>query len=473
MKGGTFRSLRHYNYRLWFFGSLVSNVGNWAQSTALSWTVLTVLTDGDAAAMGISMALQFGPPLLLVSVTGWVADRFHRRNLLLVTQGALGTVSLLIGILLLCGVMTLPLIFVLAFFFGVATAFDNPTRQAFVSDLVGRDNASNAVALNSSAFNAARLIGPAAAGLGIIWVGPGWVILISAMTYLATITVLLLMRRAELVPRVRAPGVQRFMDGFRYVRGRGDLLALFAMVFVVGAFGMNFPIFASTMALEFGHDADGFGLLTSILAIGSLVGSLLAARRAKARMRVAIAAALLFGVAIGVSALMPTFWSYAAVCVVVGFAVITMLTTANGYVQTTTDPILRGRVLAIYMALMMGGTVIGAPIVGWVAAQAGPRAAILVGSAAGFVAFAIGLIWFLASGRVRRSAEGGFRVAVTATRPIPLIVAPEEFSDQVVQATPIWEEPEDELPEEPAEPASGPRDEPLKLRHVPRTELLD
>lgn len=450
-----FRSLRHFNYRLWFFGSLISNVGSWAQSTALSWTVLTVLTQGDAAAMGICMALQFGPPLLLVGVTGWVADRFPRRNLLLVTQATLGTVALTSGVLLLSGVMTLPLMFALAFCFGVGTAFDNPARQTFVSDMVGREDASNAVALNSAAFNGARLFGPAAAGLAIIWIGPGWVFVADSVSFLATIIVLLLMRRGELVPRAKAPGVQRLMDGFRYVGHRGDLLALFAMIFVVGAFGMNFPIFASTMALEFGRDADGFGLLTSVIAIGSLVGSLLAARRAKARMRVSIAAALLFGVACGVSAFMPTFWAYAAVSVVIGFAVITTLTTANGYVQTTTDPALRGRVLAIYMALMMGGTVIGAPIVGWVAATAGPRVAILVGAASGIVAFLIGLIWFFASGRVRRATEGRRGVEIVATRPVPLVVAPEEFSDQVAQATPILEEPEDELPEEAVDQPRG------------------
>jgi len=449
MKGAMFRSLRHYNYRLWFFGALVSNVGSWAQSTALSWTVLTVLTDGDAAAMGVCMALQFGPPLLLVGVTGWVADRFPRRRLLLVTQIGLGTVALVVGLLLLGGVMTLPLMYVLAFCFGVGTAFDNPARQAFVSDLVGREDASNAVALNSAAFNGARLIGPAAAGLAIIWIGPGWVFVVDALSYLATVTVLTLMRRSELTPRARATGVQRFMDGFRYAAHRGDLVALFAMAFVVGAFGMNFPIFASTMALEFGRDADGFGLLTSVIAIGSLAGALLAARRARAQLRVAIVAALLFGISCGLSAAMPTFWSYAAVCVVIGFSVITMLTTANGYVQTTTDPALRGRVLAIYMALMMGGTVIGAPIVGLVASTAGPRVAILVGGTSGIIAFGIGAIWFLASGRVRRSAEARLGVELVATRPVPLVIAPEEFSDQVVEATPIREEPDEELPEEP------------------------
>ncbi|HWL00897.1 MAG TPA: MFS transporter, partial [Microbacteriaceae bacterium] len=167
------------------------------------------------------------------------------------------------------------------------------------------------------------------------------------------------------------------------------------------------------------------------------------------QLRVAIIAALMFGISCAVSAAMPSFWSHAAVSVVIGFSVITMLTTANGYVQTTTDPALRGRVLAIYMALMMGGTVIGAPIVGLVASTAGPRVAILVGGASGIVAFAIGAIWFLASGRVRRNAEGRLGVELVATRPVPLVIAPEEFSDQVVEATPIREEPDEDLPGEP------------------------
>lgn len=445
-----FRSLRHHNYRLWFFGALVSNIGTWAQSTALSWTVLTVLTSGDATAMGICMALQFGPPLLLVGLTGWAADRFPRRRILLLTQATLGFVALLIGVMLLSGAMTLPLMYLFALCFGIGTAFDNPARQAFVSDLVGRDFASNAVALNSAAFNSARLIGPAAAGVAIIWVGPGWVFIADALTYLATITVLALMRTAELTPRARASGAQKFMDGFRYVARRGDLVSLFGMAFVIGAFGMNFPIFASTMALEFGRDADGFGLLTSVIAIGSLAGALLAARRARAQLRVAIGAALLFGLACALSAAMPTFWTYAATCIAVGFFVITMLTTANGYVQTTTDPQLRGRVLAIYMALMMGGTVIGAPIVGLVADTAGPRAAILVGAGSGIVAFGIGAAWFFASGRVRRTQDTRLGIELTATRPLQVVIAPEEFSDQVLQATPIREEPDEELPEEPA-----------------------
>lgn len=443
-----FRSFSVFNYRVWFIGALVSNVGQWMQGTALSWVVLTQLTDNDAGAMGITMALQFAPPLLLVGVTGWVADRFDRRHLLFVTQSLLMALGALIGILILSGVMTLPLMYLFAFLLGMVAAFDNPARQAFVSDLVARENASNAVALNAASFNSARMIGPAVAGIMIVAVGTGWVFLVNAATFLAMIVALLLIRRNELIPRVKAPGAARLADGFRYVRRRPDLMVTFAMVFLLGAFGMNFPIFASTMAIEFGKDADGYGLLSSVLAIGSLTGALLAARRERARIRMVIVGTGLFAVAAGVSAFMPTYALYAVTLMFTGFAVVTTMTTANGYVQTTTDPALRGRVLALYMAILMGGTPIGAPIVGLMADTFGPRAAILLGGAAAFVAFAIGFGWLLVSGRLHRHETRRFALTLDETRPIGIIgaVAPEEFSDEVAGTTPI-RLPEMDVPE--------------------------
>ncbi|MBD8022695.1 MFS transporter [Microbacterium gallinarum] len=433
-----FRSFSIFNYRVWFIGALVSNVGAWMQATALSWVVLTELTANDAAAMGVTMALQFAPPLLLVGVTGFVADRFDRRKLLVVTQSLLLLVGVVIGILLLLGLMTLPLMYAFALGLGVIAAFDNPARQAFVSDLVSREIASNAVALNAASFNGARMIGPAVAGVVIVAVGTGWVFLVNGITFLGMIVALLLIRTDELVPRVKATGASRLADGFRYVARRPDLLVTFAMVFLVGAFGMNFPIFASTMALEFGQEADGYGLLSSILAVGSLAGALMAARRDRARIRVVIGGTLLFAGAAAVSAFMPSYWAYAVTLMFTGFAVVTMLTTANGYVQTTTDPALRGRVLALYMAILMGGTPIGAPIVGWVAAEFGPRQAILLGAGAAIVAFAIGATWLVVSGRLHRHEERRFRLTIDETRPLSVVQpAPEEFSDEVASTTPV------------------------------------
>ena len=418
-----FRSFSVFNYRVWFIGALVSNIGAWMQATALSWVVLTELTVNDAGAMGVTMALQFAPPLLLVGVTGFVADRFDRRKLLVLTQSLLLSLGVAIGVLILAGVMTLPLIYAFALALGMVAAFDNPARQAFVSDLVARENASNAVALNAASFNGARMIGPAVAGIVIVAVGTGWVFLVNGVTFFAMIVALLLIRSHELVPRASTVGAARLADGFRYVGKRPDLVVTFAMVFLVGAFGMNFPIYASTMALEFGQDADGYGLLSSILAIGSLAGALLAARREQARIRVVIGGTLLFTAAAAISAIMPSYWTYAATLMLTGFAVVTMLTTANGYVQTTTEPALRGRVLALYLAILMGGTPVGAPIVGWVAAEFGPRTAILLGAGASLVAFGIGATWLLVSGRLHRSGSRRFALTLDETMPVR-VVAP-------------------------------------------------
>lgn len=420
-----FRSFSIFNYRVWFIGALVSNVGAWMQSTAQSWVVLTQLTDTDAAAMGITMALQFAPPLLLVSVTGLVADKFDRRKLLLLTQLLMMALAAAIGVLLLNGLMTLPLMYGFALALGVVTAFDSPARQAFISDLVSRENTANAVALNAASFNTARLIGPALAGVLIVAVGSGWVFIINAGTFIAMLLALLLLRTSDLVPRVREVVAPRLSEGFRYVARRPDLIVIFVIVFLVGAFGMNFNIYASTMAISFDREADGFGLLSSILAVGSLLGALLAARRERARMRVVVAASGLFGVAALVSAFMPSFFTYAAVLMFVGFSVVTMMSTANGYVQTTTEPALRGRVLALYMAVLMGGTPIGAPLVGWVADAFGPRIAIGVGAAAGLIACIIGVWWMLGAGHIERSRRSRFWFTVTETRPISTLTTRE------------------------------------------------
>ncbi|MFT3797422.1 MFS transporter [Microbacterium sp.] len=445
-----FRSLSIYNFRVWAIGALISNIGGWMQATAQDWVVLTQLTDNDATAMGVTMALQFGPPLVLVSLTGWVADRFDRRKVLYATQSALMLLAILVGTLLLSGVMTLPLMYLFALLFGIANAFDSPARQAFVTDVVSRENASNAVALNSASFNMARLIGPAVGGVLIVAVGTGWVFLLNAATFLAMLIALLLMHADELTPRVRATGAQRLSEGFRYVWGRPDLRVTFVIVFLIGAFGMNFPIYASTMALEFGQDADGYGVLSSVLAIGSLTGALLAARRARAQLRVVVLAAGGFGATGLISSFMPTYLTYAVTLVFVGLCTVTMLTTANGYVQTTTSAALRGRVMALYMAVIMGSTPVGAPIIGWVATTFGPRAAIQAGAAAGLLACAIGVTWVLTSGRVHRDPGRRFGMTLDETRPISIIdaqvadavalvqpAAPEEFSDAIASTTPI------------------------------------
>ncbi|WP_188743943.1 MFS transporter [Agromyces bauzanensis] len=471
-----FRSLAVRNYRIWFIGALVSSVGTWMQATAQNWVVLTELTDNDAFAVGITMALQFAPQLLLVPVTGLIADRFDRRRTLMFTQGAMMLLGLSLGVLLVTGVAQLWHLYAFALALGVVSAVDTPVRQTIVTDLVSDSHMSNAVALNSASFNSARLIGPAVAGLLIVVVGSGWVFIANAATFLAMLGALALLRTDSMRQHVRGPRQRgQLVAGFRYLAGRPDLVVVFVIVFLIGAFGMNFPIFASTMAVEFGRGAGEFGLLSSILAIGSLAGSLLAARRDRARLRVVIIAAGFFGLAALISSLMPTFWAFAASMVLIGLGVVTVLTTANGYVQSTTDPALRGRVMALYMAVMVGGTPVGAPIVGAVADAFGPRWALGVAAASGAVAALIGLGWLIVARgmHLTRHPQNRWRpvvrfadaptaaLAAIATQPVEVVrdvaaeqrvrdrdrtlvppvptdrLVPADFSEEVALTTPI------------------------------------
>ncbi|WP_308800249.1 MFS transporter [Agromyces silvae] len=433
-----FRSLAHIDYRIWFIGALVSNVGAWMQATAQNWVVLTELSDNDALAVGFTVALQFAPQLLLVPVTGLIADRFDRRKILIATQSALMLLGLALGLLLLSGRAELWHLYVFATLLGIVTAVDNPARQTFVSDLVSGRDMSNAVALNSASFNAARMIGPAVAGLLIVVVGSGWVFIINAATFLAVIGALIVLLRRPVRRLTRAPQQRgAFVAGFRYAWRRPDLVVVFAMVFLIGAFGMNFPIFSSTMAVEFGRGAGDYGLLNSIIAIGSLTGALLAARRERARMRVIILATAFFGVAALTAALMPTYWLFAASTVLIGFGAVTILTTANGYVQTTTEPLLRGRVMAIYMAILAGGMPIGAPIIGAVANEWGPRWGLGLAAIAAGIAAVIGLVWLVVARGMRlgRHPERRWAPALSFTEtPTAAIAITPTMPVQVVDA---------------------------------------
>ena len=416
-----FRSLKGRNYRIWFAGALLSNVGGWMQSTAQNWVVLTELSDNNASAVGITMALQFGPQLLLVPFSGAVADKFDRRKVLLVTQSLLMLCAAALGVLLVTGTAQLWHVYGFALGLGIINSFDSTSRQAFVSDLVAGDQLSNAIALNSASFNSARLVGPAVAGILIAAVGSGWVFIINAVSFLAVLIALSFIKPdpepIEDAPQ-REGQLQQLVAGFRYVRHRQDLLIIFAMVFVLGAFSMNFPIIASTMAVEFGRDASDYGLLYSMLAIGSLTGALLVARRPAARMRAVIAATAGVGVVSLVAAFMPTFWTFAGTLVFLGFSTSTLLTTANGFVQTTAAPHVRGRVIALYVAVLMGGTPLGAPLVGAAADGMGARSTLVISGVAALVSFLVGAVWLVTARKLRLHRGVGWRLRVThAGRP--------------------------------------------------------
>ncbi|WP_208507304.1 MFS transporter [Variovorax paradoxus] len=414
MSSSTFRSLRGYNYRVWASGAAVSNVGTWMQRTAQDWIVLTQLTRHNATAVGIVMALQFGPQLLLLPLTGWAADHLDRRKLLMVTQATMGALALGLGLLTLTGLVQLWHVYVFALLLGCVAAFDAPARQTFVSELVTEIDLQNAVALNSTSFNAARMIGPAVAGTLIAAVGTGWVFVINAASYVAVIGAMKMLRVHELYLRQRAVRTRgSFLEGFRYVWRRPDLKAVLFMLFLIGTFGLNFPIFISTMSVTVFHaGAHQYGLLSSIMAIGSVVGALLAARRDKPRMGVLLVGASVFGLGCALAALMPGYWLFGMALIVVGVAAQTFTTTVNSWVQLSTEPAMRGRVLAILLAIVLGCTPMGAPLVGWVADTFGARWAMGVAALSGLAAAIVGLRYL---SRYHRSSQ----VVTSRAKPEP------------------------------------------------------
>lgn len=385
---GIFRSLRIFNYRIWAAGALVSNIGTWMQRTAQDWLVLTQLTHHNASAVGMVMALQFGPQLLLLPWTGFAADHYDQRKLLMATQAAMGVLALALGLLTVTGIVRLWQVYMFAFLFGCASAFDAPVRQIFVAELVGDDELPNAVSLNSTSFNAARMIGPAAAGLVIATIGTGWAFLVNGVSFAAVLASLCLLRTSELHAHMRAHRTQGgIAEGFRYVWSRPDLKAILVMLFLIGTFGLNFPIFISTMAVGVFHaDARGYGLLSSIMAIGTIFGALFAAGRDRPTFTSLLIGAVTFGLGCALAALAPGYWLFAGALVIIGVAALTLTNASNSLMQLSTEPAMRGRVMALRVGIALGGTPIGAPIVGWVADHLGARWALCVGAASGFAA---------------------------------------------------------------------------------------
>jgi MFS family permease len=375
------------------------------QRVAQDWLVLTDLTADSALAVGIVTGLQFAPMLVLAPWAGLVADRVDRRRLLVVTQGAQGLLALVLGVLVVTGAVELWHVLLLATGLGVATALDAPARQTFVSALVPPADLPNAVSLNSATFHSGRLLGPAAAGLLIAGVGTGWVFLVNAATFAATLVALLALRGRSPGRRARGGGLR---DGLAYVRSRPDLVLVLVLVAVIGMLGLHMQLTTAVMArVEFGRGAEDFGLLGSLGAVGAVAGALVAARRERPRLRTVVLAALAFGAASAASAVMPTFWLYAASLVPVGLTALTLMTTANATVQATTPPELRGRVMALYLAIFFGGIPLGAPLVGWIGEVAGPRWAIGVGAVAALAAGGAAAAWSARRARTRVADGAG------------------------------------------------------------------
>jgi MFS family permease len=388
---GTFRSLRIRNYRLFASGQVVSLSGTWAQRVAQDWLVLE-LSGNSGVALGITTGLQFLPVLLFGLWGGVLADRYDKRRLLLGAQAAMALFALTLAVLDLTGAVELWHVYALAFALGLATAVDTPVRQAFVAEMVGPDALPNAVSLNSATFNSARIVGPALAGVGIAAVGTGWVFAVNALSYVAVLAGLVAMRSAELFPATRvARGKGQLREGLTYVRSRPTLLVPIVLVFMVGTFGLNFQITLALVVKEvFGGTAGAYGALSAFLAVGSLLGALLSARRkGPPRQRTLFGAVLAFGLLEVAVGLAPTYEVMALLLVPTGIAVLTFTTTANATIQLGTAPEVRGRVMALYILVFLGGTPAGAPLIGALAEAFGPRAGIVVG---GLVTAASGVV---------------------------------------------------------------------------------
>ncbi|WP_406269680.1 MFS transporter [Streptomyces sp. NBC_00191] len=403
-----FSSLKIRNYRLFATGQVVSNTGTWMQRIAQDWLVLSLT--GSASAVGITVALQFLPMLLFGLYGGVLADRLPKRQLLVATQSAMALTGLALAALTLSGHVQVWHVYLTAFLLGLVTVVDNPARQSFVAEMVGPEQLSNAVSLNSANFQSARLVGPAVAGVLITAVGSGYAFLLNGLSFIAPLAGLLLMRTGELHKIERAPrGKGQLREGLKYVAGRPELIWPIVLVGFIGTFGFNFPIWLSAFVNNVYHSgASTYGLLNTLMAAGSLAGALLAARRGTSRLRVLVAAAILFGVLEIVTAFAPQFWIFAVLLVPIGMFGLTVNVTANASIQMATEPAMRGRVMSLFMMVFVGGTPLGAPLVGWITDTYGPRIGFAAGGAVALVA-AIGVGVMLA--RV-----GGLRLKIDLRR---------------------------------------------------------
>ena len=389
-----FKALEIRNYRFWVVGALVSNIGTWMQRVAQDWLVLTELTDNSGVATGITTGLQFLPVLLIGPYAGLLADRFDKRKMLMLTQGFMGLCALILGTLAATHTAQLWQVYVLAAMLGIGAAFDAPARQAFVSEIVPPSHLTNAVALNSANFNLGRLAGPGVAGAVIALVGTGPAFLINGVSFVAVISSLVFMKKDQLQPRKkvkRASGQVR--EGFAYLKSRRDLLLIFFLAFIIGTFGLNFQMTNALMATEaFGVGAGEYGILGSIMAIGTFAGAMFAARRSRPRWRFIIGGGILFGAAALFSAWMPNYLLFGASLILVGLASLTFLNSCNTMVQTSVPAQYRARVLALYLMVVQGGTPIGSPLVGWLAETMGVRAAVSFGAVLSLAASLLALV---------------------------------------------------------------------------------
>ena len=401
-ENGSWRSFRHRNYRILFPANALSNIGTWAQRVAQDWLVLELTKDSgnSGSALGLVTAVQFAPVLFFSLHGGALADRVNKRKLLIYTNIVSGLASLAIGILVVSEHIELWHVFVGAAVLGIASAIDAPIRQAFTSEIVGHSDVANAVSLNSANFNAGRLVGPALSGFLIAKFSTGPSFIINATTYLFVIAALLAMREKDFFFTAMEETLGTVKEGLRYAMARPDLYVVMLLVFFSATFGLNFQIFNALMAkLEFNKGPGSYGLLGTFIAVGSLSGAILSARLNKKRnARFVIKLGMIFSTAVLILSIAPTYNWYALWLPFCGLSALTMLISANSYVQTHADPAIRGRVMGIYLLIFMGGTPFGALLIGYLTEQFGVRETVAICGAISLIAATT--IWFLFKNRV-------------------------------------------------------------------------
>jgi MFS family permease len=378
----TFRSMSVRNYRLYFAGQLISTTGTWMQSIAQAWLVLQLT--GSGVALGVTVALQFAPVLVAGAWGGVVADRVDKRRLLIGTQAASGALALVLGAVTAVGAVQLWMIYVLALGLGAVNALDNPARRAFVVEMVGAEHVSNAVSLSSAMFMAARVVGPAVAGLVIASAGVSWCFFANGVSYGAAVLAFLAMRTDEFFAVEPVPKRKgQLREGVRYAWSTPALRVPLLLTVVIGTLAFNFQVVLPLLAKQtFGGSAETFGVMSACMSVGSVVGALVSAHEARATLRFVLGAALVFGVALVTAAFAPTLGVELLVLVPVGAAGVAFTAMANGVLQTESAPEMRGRVSALFTVAFLGSTPIGGPIIGWVSQLLGPRAGLWVGGVA-------------------------------------------------------------------------------------------
>ncbi|QKG20538.1 MFS transporter [Actinomadura verrucosospora] len=409
---GLLRALRrHRNFRLAMTGQGISGVGSWMQVTAQEWLVLD-LTHGSGAAVGITVGLQVLPMALFGLYGSVLADRYPKRRILLASQAAMGMLALVLGLLTVTGSVRLWNIYALAFGYGLAVVLNNPAWVAFTRELVGRDDLSNAVGLNSATLNMTRIVGPAVGGVLIAAVGTGPVFLINAASFGVMEIVLYLMRENELFARKPVPRAKgQLRESLRYVRGDRELAMVMTVMALVAAFGMNFAVTNALMSREVFHTgASSFGLVTTMMAVGGLAGALLSARRRRPSTRGMLTAATAFSVLVIASGLMPAYPAFAAMQLATGLAMTMFATTASSLVQLSAPEAMSGRVMGLYLLVVSVGSPIGYPLIGWLAENFGARSTLIVGGLGSLVSVA-------AAVALMAPVTAGLRSRGTALRP--------------------------------------------------------